>query len=206
MVKCPAGNRQQQAADDESPAGAKAIRRQPGEQTADAQHNRGDAIGLQGNRRREAIVFLQPDRRHQDHHHHACRQQPGQQHRDHHRLLVLQRYRFYRQLLRQRFTLLHLKKNRRLLQPATQIHRNQTKYTAQQEGDPPAAVVDPLRRQAGVDKRRHHRPQQNANRQAGRQSTAGDTNAFFRDMLGDKHPGARNFPADRRPLQNTHQQ
>ena len=206
MVKCPAGNRQQQAADDKSAAGAEAVRRQPGEQTADAQHNGGDAVGLQGNGRRKTIVLLQPDRRHQDHHHHASRQQPGQQHRDHHRLLVLEHHRFYRQFLRQRFALLHLKKNRRLLQPAAQIHRYQTKYAAQQEGDPPAAVVDTLRRQTGIDKRGHHRPQQNANRQAGRQRAAGDTNAFFRDMLSDKHPGAWNFTADRRSLQNTHQQ
>lgn len=119
---------------------------------------------------------------------------------------MLERHRFYRQLLRQRFALLHLKKNRRLLQPAAQIHRYQTKYAAQQEGDPPAAVVDTLRRQTGIDKRGHHRPQQNANRQAGRQRAAGDTNALFRDMLSDKHPGARNFTADRRSLQNTHQQ
>ncbi len=100
---------------------------------------------------------------------------------------MLERHRFYRQFLRQRFALLHLKKNRRLLQPAAQIHRYQTKYAAQQEGDPPAAVVDPLRRQTGIDKRGHHRPQQNANRQAGRQRAAGDTNALFRDMLSDKH-------------------
>ncbi len=118
---------------------------------------------------------------------------------------MLERHRFYRQLLRQRFALLHLKKNRRLLQPAAQIHRYQTKYAAQQEGirQPPSWI---LRRQTGIDKRGHHRPQQNANRQAGRQRAAGDTNAFFRDMLSDKHPGARNFTADRRSLQNTHQQ
>jgi diketogulonate reductase-like aldo/keto reductase len=35
----------------------------------------------------------------------------------------------------QRFALLHLKKNRRLLQPAAQIHRHQAKYAPQQEGD-----------------------------------------------------------------------
>ena len=66
--------------------------------------------------------------------------------------------------------------------------------------------MDPLQRQAGVDKRRHHRSQQDAYGQAGRQRAAGDTNAFFRNMLGDKHPGARYLAADRRPLQNTHQQ
>ncbi len=119
---------------------------------------------------------------------------------------MLEDDRLYRQFLRQRFALLHLKKNRRLLQPAAQIHRHQAKYAPQQEGDPPAAVVDPLRRQAGVDKRRHHRSQQDAYGQAGRQRAAGDTNAFFRNMLGDKHPGARHLAADRRPLQNTHQQ
>ncbi len=118
---------------------------------------------------------------------------------------MLERHRFYRQLLRQRFALLHLKKigvscsqRRRYIaiRPNTPPSRK----------DPPAAVVDPLRRQTGIDKRGHHRPQQNANRQAGRQRAAGDTNAFFRDMLSDKHPGARNFTADRRSLQNTHQQ
>ncbi len=102
MVKCPVGNRQQQAADDKVRLAPKRSAASPASRQPMQQYNGGDAVGLQGNGRRKTIVLLQPDRRHQDHHHHASRQQPGQQHRDHHRLPVLERHRFYRQLLRQR--------------------------------------------------------------------------------------------------------
>ena len=66
--------------------------------------------------------------------------------------------------------------------------------------------MNPLRRQAGINQRRDHRSQQNANRQAGSEGAAGDTNALFRHVFGDKNPGAGHFPSDSRPLQNAHQQ
>ena len=73
--------------------------------------------------------------------------------------------RLHRQLLRQRFTLLHLQENRCLLQPAAQVHRHQAERPTQQERNTPAPVVYGLLRHAGIHNGGDHRAEQDPDRQ-----------------------------------------
>ncbi|MNV50775.1 hypothetical protein D3C71_1428020 [compost metagenome] len=205
-IKQPTAAGQQQTANDKGLAGTEAIRRQTGGNAAGNQHDGGNAVRLQRQRRGNAKLLLQVSRGHQDHHHDTGGQQPGQQHRHHHFLAMVKHHGFQRQLLRQGFARLHLDENWRFLQPAAQVHRHQAENAAQQERNAPAPLGDGLLAERSVDHRRHQRAQQDTDRQTGGQGTAGKTNAAARHVFGNKHPGPRHFTTNRCTLQHAHQQ
>ena len=111
-----------------------------------------------------------------------------------------------RHLFGQRLAQLQLGENRRFMQPAAQVNRQQTKYAPKQKRNPPCVIEHLLSAVEAIDQGGDQRTQQNARGQAGGQGAARVANAARRHMLGHKYPGARHLTANRRTLNNPHQQ
>ncbi|MNI88403.1 hypothetical protein D3C73_1457040 [compost metagenome] len=92
------------------------------------------------------------------------------------------------------------------MQPAAQVHREQTEHAAQQERDPPGVIRHFHRGVNAVDRRGDQRTQEDARRQAAGQGAAGIADMALRYVFGNEDPGAGHFTANRRALDHSHQQ
>ena len=106
----------------------------------------------------------------------------------------------------QRLAQLQLGKYRCLVQPATQVHREQAEHAAHQEWNPPGKVRHFSRRIDRIDRRGHQGTQQDARGQPAGQGAAGVAHMPWRHMLGHEHPGPGHFTTNGRALDHAHQQ
>ncbi|MCY1176039.1 hypothetical protein D9M73_163000 [compost metagenome] len=155
VVEHPGAEQQQQATGDKHSACTESVGQNARANAAKCQEHNGQAIGLQGNGRAEAINGLQYGRCHQDDHDDPGRQQPGQQHRQHDCPAMIAQHRTQGDFFGQCLALLQFGEYRGFVQPAAQVHRQQTENTTQQERNPPGIGSHFVGREQAVDQRGH---------------------------------------------------
>ena len=92
------------------------------------------------------------------------------------------------------------------MQPATQVHRQQAKHATEQERDTPGVVRHLFRAIQGVDGGGDQRSEQNTGGQAAGQGAAGVADMPWRHVFRHNYPRPRHLAADRRALDDAHQQ
>ncbi|MNS82786.1 hypothetical protein D3C72_1165400 [compost metagenome] len=200
------GGKEAAPADEHHGARADAVAGPADDHAADGQGQRGERVGLERQRRRNVVHLLQVGGRVQHHHDDGGRQHPGLQPHVHARQAVLAQHGAQRQLAGDRLAAGQFLEDRRLVQEAAQVDREQPEHAAQDEGNAPGEVVHLLRRVVAVDGHGHQRAQQDAAGDARGQRADAEAVALGRHVLAHEHPGAGHLAADGRALQHAHRQ
>ncbi|MNQ19824.1 hypothetical protein D3C85_328950 [compost metagenome] len=150
--------------------------------------------------------FLHHGRGDDDEHHYRRSQHAGQQHRWQHRQSMFAQHRTQRQFDPRLALRLHGHEHRGFAQPAPQVNADHAEHTTEQERITPGVIEDFRRGEDLREERRGQRADQITEGQPGLQKAQRVTTMAGRCVLGDKHPGTRHLPADRRALQDAQRQ